>query len=132
MADLWLDWDDDWVLGANNDLVIADGDDEVRQRLQRRLFTAVKDYIWHQEYGAGLPQKIGDPWTPAQISAIVTSQVNMEASVAISPPVQISVGHADNQLPTVLGTPGEIVIGIFYHDAVTGDAVSFQIAVPTT
>jgi len=59
MADLWLEWGDDFQVDATGDLLIADGDDEVRQRLERRLFTAVQGYVWHPDYGAGLPQKIG-------------------------------------------------------------------------
>lgn len=119
MADVWCEWDEDFQINARGDLLLATGDEETRQRLERRLFTAVNDYIWHPEYGAGLPQKIGDPWTVPEIKAIVTSQINMEATVAPSPPVQISVGEI---------LIGEIVIGIFYHDAVTGEAINFTIS----
>jgi hypothetical protein len=119
MADLFLEWNEDFIVDNTGDLLVVDGDVATRQRLERRLFTAVHDYIWHPEYGAGLPQKIGDPWTASEIEAIVTSQINLEASVAPSPPVQISVGEI---------VPGEVVIGVFYHDALTGLDVSFTIS----
>src|SRR5674476_385449 len=97
MADLSLEWNDDFVPDATGDLLIVDGDDEVRQRLERRLFTAVKGYIWHPSYGAGLPQKIGSVLSASEIRSIVASQLAMEASVAPNPPAQLSVSASPNQ-----------------------------------
>ncbi len=95
-----------------------DGDDEARQRLMRRLCTAVKGYIWHPEYGAGLPQKIGDPWQPTQIESICREQVNQESSVALNPPPIVGVAEV---------IPGMISIDIRYWSAQTGAAVQFNI-----
>jgi phage baseplate assembly protein W len=120
MADLWLEWTEDFQADATGDLLIADGDDEVRQRLERRLFTAVKGYVFHPEYGAGLPQKIGSVLSVSDINSIVVSQLALEASVATNPPAQITVSASPNE-------PGSIGIAIKYSDAVTGDTVSFTI-----
>jgi hypothetical protein len=86
----------------------------------RRLCTAVQGYIWHPEYGAGLPQKIGDPWQPTQIEAICREQANMEASVAPDPPPIVNVTEV---------IPGMVSIDIQYISAKTGAAVQFNITV---
>ena len=120
MADLSLEWHDDFAVDATGDLLVVDGDDEVRQRLERRLFTAVQGYVWHPEYGAGLPQKIGSTLSVNEIRSVVASQLAMEASVAPNPPAQLSVQASPNQ-------PDLISIGIQYWDAKTGRSVSFTI-----
>lgn len=118
MADVSLEWHDDFQPDSTGDLYVVDGDDEVRQRLERRLFTAVQGYVWHADYGAGLPQKIGSVLSVSEIKSIVASQLALEASVAPSPPAQLTVSEA----------PGGIVtIGILYFDAKTGTSVSFAI-----
>jgi plasmid stabilization system protein ParE len=120
MADLSLEWTDDFEADATGDLLVVDGDVEVRQRLERRLFTAVRGYVWHPEYGAGLPQKIGSVLSVAQIKSIVSSQLALEASVATNPPAQLTVTADPNDL-------GNVGIAIKYWDAVTGETVSFTI-----
>jgi phage baseplate assembly protein W len=120
MTDFWLDWQDDFHVDSRGGLLFVDGDDEVRQRLMRRLCTAVFGYIWHREYGAGLPQKIGDPWQPSEIEAICRSQVNMEASVAVYPPARVGVAEV---------IPGMVSIDIQYVSAQTGLAVQFNVTV---
>lgn len=118
MADVSLEWNDDFVPDSTGDLFVVDGDDEVRQRLERRLFTAVQGYVWHPSYGAGLPQKIGDTYSVPEIKAICAAQLALEASVAPFPPAQL----------TVTQQPGGLVfIEIKYWDAKTGVSVSFQI-----
>lgn len=120
MADLCLEWTNDFIVDATGDLLVVDGDDEVRQRLERRLFTAVQGYVWHPEYGAGLPQKIGSVLSVSQINSIVSSQLALEASVAPNPPAQLTVSADPNQ-------PGNVAISIKYWDAKTGVTVSFTI-----
>ena len=120
MADVSLEWTDDFQPDSTGDLQVVDGDDEVRQRLERRLFTAVQGYVWHPNYGAGLPQKIGSVLSVSQINSIVSSQLALEASVAPSPPAQLTVSASPND-------PSLITIGILYWDAKTGVSVSFTI-----
>jgi hypothetical protein len=122
MAEVSLEWTDDFVLSANLDLLVVDGDVEVRQRLERRLFTAVQGYVWHPEYGAGLPQKIGTTLSVNDIKAVVAAQLALETSVAPNPPAQLTVQASPNQ-------PDNIGIAIKYWDALTGVTVSFQITV---
>ena len=120
MPDIWCEWHTDFQADSTGDLLTVDGDDEVRQRLERRLFTAVQGYVRHPEYGAGLPQKIGDPWQVYDIKAICAAQLALEAAVAPFPPAQLNVAASPNQ-------PGSVGIGIHYWDAATGVAVSFTI-----
>ena len=120
MADVSLEWHDDFVPDSTGDLLVVDGDDEVRQRLERRLFTAVQGYVWHPDYGAGLPQKIGSVLSVADIKSVCAAQLALEASVAPNPPAQLTVSASPNEL-------GLITIGIQYWDAVTGVSVSFTI-----
>jgi hypothetical protein len=120
MADFYLEWDGDFVLDATGDLLVIDGDDEVRQRIERRLFTAVNGYVWHPQYGAGLPQKIGSLLSVTDIQSIVSQQLGLEQSVAPSPPAIITVTKVSN-------TTDNISIGIQYWDALTGVSVSFTI-----
>jgi phage baseplate assembly protein W len=118
VTDVSLEWGADFQPDSTGDLQTVDGDDEVRQRLERRLFTAVHGYVWHPDYGAGLPQKIGTVLTVSQIRAVCASQLALEESVAVSPPAQL----------TVTAQPGGVVvIDILYWDAKTGVAVSFSI-----
>lgn len=118
MTDISLEWNSDFQPDATGDLLVVDGDDEVRQRLERRLFTAVNGYVWHPEYGAGLPQKIGSVLSVARIRSICASQLALEASVAPSPPAHL----------TVTQQPGGLVgISILYWDAKTGATVGFTI-----
>ncbi len=120
MSDLWLEWHGDFIASSSGGLVLAQGDDYARQRLQRRLNTAVFGYVWHKEYGAGLPQKIGDPHSPSEIQAIVASQVGLEAAVAPSPPPITRVTEV---------IPGMVSIDISYTEAQTGLAVLFNITI---
>ena len=120
MADLSLEWQGDFEVDATGDLLVVDSDTETRQRLERRLFTALRGYIWHPNYGAGLPQKIGSTLSVSQIESIVASQLALEASVATNPPATLTVSSSPNQ-------PDAIMIGIQYFDSLTGTAVSFNI-----
>lgn len=122
MADLSLEWHDDLGVDISGDLLVIDGDVEVRQRLQRRLFTAERGYVWHPEYGAGLPQKIGSVLTEYQIKSICTSQLALEESVAVSPPAQMKVTADKNNASIV-------TISIQYWNAKTGNSVSFSITI---
>lgn len=121
MADLALEWNDDFQIDSTGDLRVIDGDDEVRQRLERRLFTAVHGYVWHPEFGAGLPQKIGSVLSVSDIRSVVTAQLALEATVAPNPPAQLTIQADPNQASLV-------TIGIQYWDAVTGVSVSFTIS----
>lgn len=122
MADLYVEWNDDLQLSASGDLLLADQDDLARQRIIRRLLTPLRGYIYHQEYGAGLPRKIGESPSATRILAIVRSQMMMESVVSITDPIQVSVETSTNN-------PSLYVVGITYKSKSSGQTISFSIMV---
>lgn len=118
MPDLSLEWQGDFVVSATGGLALAYGDDFARQRIERRLFTAVKGYIWDLTYGAGLPQKIGSPASLSELRALVRSQIAHESSVAATPMAQVTVATDP------AGDLGLYYIRIKYVSAATGEPVT--------
>ena len=116
MADAWLEWDDDFVVCACGGLLLAHGDDLARQRIIRRLCTAVQGYVWHLDYGAGLPQRIGSPGVASTIQAVVRAQIALEAAVAPTPAPTVSVVEDANNL-------GAFIVSIGYTSAANGEPV---------
>jgi hypothetical protein len=102
MADVSLEWNGDFQASATGDLALADGDDLSRQQIIRRLMTAINGYVFHLDYGAGLPQKIGSPARQREIESVIRSQIALEASVDASKPVQIKVTEDQNQFHRLL------------------------------
>lgn len=119
MPDLWLEWNGDFVVSPTGGLALATGPDFARQRIIRRLLTAMRGYVWHPEYGAGLPQKVGAPVSLPGLKALVRSQIALESSVAPTPQPQIDVAvNADS--------PGLYTITIQYTDAASGEPVTLS------
>ena len=95
------------------DLAIAGAAERSKQRVLRRLLTNPGDYIWHPEYGAGLPRRIGDPLNVPELKALVVSQMFLEKGVARSPRPTVDVSEIGD------GT-GRYVITVSYTDFETG------------
>jgi hypothetical protein len=93
-SDLDLTWGGDLGLSAQGDLALASGSRLSTERVLRRLLTNPGDYIWQTSYGAGLARFVGRPAQPAQIAALIQSQLRAEASVARTPPPSVSVSEA--------------------------------------
>lgn len=117
MPDLWLGFQKDLQFSPIGDLRLADGDDLARQRIIRRLLTPVRGYMWHLGYGAGLPQKIGNPTTQPIIQSLIQANIALESSVAKYPVPVIRVTVSPN---------GEVDIEIQYTDANTNQQVTLQ------
>lgn len=118
MPDLAHEFGNDLQISANGDLATADSVTLSQQRVIRRLLTNAQDYIWQPDYGAGLPQKVGDPFDVSTIKAIVTGQMYLEASVARDPIpvidvqsfpngmfVKINYTEQDSGFPAILNFP---------------------------
>lgn len=110
MPDIANLWGSDLALTPSGDLALSDGDDLTRERLIRRLMTAVRGYIWHVTYGAGVPQRIGDTLDANVITGVVSAQVRKEATVATQPAPVITV------MPILNG----VNVTIKYMSAITG------------
>lgn len=117
MADLFTWWQQDLVILANGDLLVADGTIEGEQRIVRRLLTTAGKYIWHLEYGAGLPQYVGQPALADAVAALITSQLMLEDAVSQSPLPVVSV----RTTPT-----GYMIADIKYVDNETGKPVTLN------
>ncbi len=97
MADIFHWWGNDLTFGATGDLLPVDGTVRGEQRVVRRLLTnpaangVSGDYLWHQDYGCGLPRFVGQPADVPAISALIRSQILMEAAVAPDPAPVITV-----------------------------------------
>jgi phage baseplate assembly protein W len=115
MADLFVWWGRDLTILPSGDLLIADGTVEGEQRVLRRLLTSPGAYIWHPEYGAGLPAYVGQPANPSAMQALILANMLMEAAVASSPLPVVQVTAAP---------PGYLTADIKYVDATTGVTVA--------
>lgn len=114
MADLFGWFGEDLTILPNGDLLSVDGSIEGEQRVMRRLLTNPGDYVWHKEYGAGLPGYVGQAVEPTSINALTVSQMLLEDAVSRSP------------LPVVntTGITNGISTDIKYTDADTGKPVT--------
>lgn len=108
MTDLAHYIGDDLSLSATGDLGLVDGTTEGEQRLLRRLLTnaserdatgnviSVGDYIWHTDYGAGVPKEVGKTLDARRIRALIRAQMFKEAIVAHNPDPVIIVAPITN------------------------------------
>jgi hypothetical protein len=109
MNDLAQFFGNDLSISPTGDLAPVSGITRGQQRILRRLLTnpatvaqdgttTQADYIWHPEYGAGLPQWIGRTVDIQKITAIIRGQILLEDSVAKKPAPMITVTPIANGL----------------------------------
>lgn len=114
MQDVYLYFGDDLNVSSTGDLLLADGTTTGEQRVYRRLLTnpelvnsngqttAAGDYVFHPDYGAGLPRKVGQPADIPGTQSLIKTQISKEAAVATSPAPQITVALDQNLMSTVV------------------------------
>ncbi len=119
MKDLYHYVGNDLAASATGDLQTVDGAIKGQQRILRRLLTNPKSYIWHPEYGAGLPSYIGALIDLPKIRALIRGQMLLEAAVAKTPEPVI-----DLQV-----IPEGLSAQIQYVDAVTKQAQTLSFSV---
>lgn len=110
----------DLSASSTGDLLTASGTTRGEQRVLRRLLTNPGSYIFHPDYGAGLPRLIGTDADAVKITALVKSQMMAEAVVAPTPPPQVTV--------TVLPT-GSLTIYAQWTDAVSGSPATLNFTI---
>ena len=93
----------DLALSATGDLLPADGIEESKQRILRRLLTNPGDYLWHPDYGAGLPSYIGRPLDAAALSSLIKSQMYAEGGVSQDPEPLIALQPIPNGISVRIG-----------------------------
>lgn len=111
MPDVAHTFGSDLTLGPGGDIATSDGSQLGQERVLRRLLTNPSDYIWHLEYGAGLPSFIGQPTNKPRIAAITRAQMFLESVVARNPAPLITVDARST---------GVVTETIVYADAPTG------------
>lgn len=116
MADLNHFWGGDLSLSPTGDLGVVDGALMGEQRIIRRLCTngqdaigqKVGEYLFHPDYGAGIPRYVGQPDPSARVEGVCREQMLNETAVVQSPPPSVDV--AISQL-------GTLTMTIAYTDA---------------
>ena len=121
MYDLSLDWEADLVVASGGDLDLSVGSDTISQRVFRRLLTNPGDYIWNLDYGGGLAQFVGLPCSPADIEAVVRTQLALESALPPTPAPQVSAAIVDAANGYVLAT-------ITYADPATNSSIQLNVA----
>jgi hypothetical protein len=110
----------DLQLSATGDLLAVDSILESNQRILRRLLTNAGDYIWQLNYGAGLPKRIGSTTDEKEMTALITSQMQLEQSVVQNPPPQVTLDD--------LGDGFEIDIAYVEQDSQAPVTLSFDVS----
>lgn len=115
MADIFQWWRQDFAILPTGDLLVAEDTIEGEQRVVRRFLTSPGRYIWHLEYGAGLPQYVGQPALADAVASLMFGQMTLEDVVSQSPSPTIRV---------TANATGYMVADVKYVDAHTGKPVS--------
>ncbi len=107
---------EDLSVSATGDIALIDGIDLSNQRIVRRLMTILGGYCWHNDYGASVPERIGEPFDLSLVTSVIRGQIFLEESVSRNPEPTISVQ------PILNG----VFVQISYIDAFTGEQASLQ------
>lgn len=111
MNDLKLDFGDDLQISNTGDLQAVDGLTFSEQRVVQRLLTnpaidgLLGDYLWHQQYGAGLPREVGAVLTSddeQRLKSLILSQLFEESTVARTPEPTLSFSFDQNNFICML------------------------------
>lgn len=116
MADLDAFWGGDLSVDATGDLALVDDLALTNQRVLRRLLTNPGDYLWHPDFGVGLPGFIGQAVPPSVPIGAAAAQIAQEETVARSPAPEFDV-----QLGIDL-----ISMSVKYYAATTGAPVLLE------
>jgi hypothetical protein len=84
----------DILTSPSGDLGIVSLEKRSQQRVVQRLMTNPGNYIWHTEYGAGLPAFVGEALSLNnydQIKSLILSNMFLEDSVSQNPPPVIFI-----------------------------------------
>ena len=93
MIALACDWQSDLSVGPTGDIAVLPVETEVQQRIVRRLLTSPGGYIWHIDYGAGLGNYVGQPYSKTLIEGTVLNQLQNEVLVETSPSPSVRISQ---------------------------------------
>jgi hypothetical protein len=120
LCDLYQYVGDDLMPANTGDLQPAGGVLRGQQRVLRRLLTNPGDYIFHPDYGAGLPKWVGQPLDIAKMTALIRGQILLEDAVSKTPAPVIAV------TPVPVSGGGGVFVRIQYTDAASGQPATLQ------
>ncbi len=92
--DCFHEWGNDLILSSSGDLQPVNGSAKGEQRVLRRLLTAIGGYLWHTDYGAGVPAYVGQPISQdlfEKIKSTIKSQIFLEEAVSQNPQPNIFI-----------------------------------------
>jgi hypothetical protein len=110
--DIYQYFGNDIVMAANGDLQTIDGIEKGKQRILRRLMTIPGSYIFHVNYGAGLPLYVGEALTQdvyQKILGVILTQLQLEQAVSKETPPVVKLQ----------AIPDGLIVDISYTDAGT-------------
>ncbi len=81
----------DLSLDATGDLQAVSHLERSQQRILRRLLSNPGDYLFHLDYGAGLPKQVGERLEINKTQAFIQHQLSQEASIAPQPAPEVKV-----------------------------------------
>jgi hypothetical protein len=102
MPDLDHTFGGDLSISASGDLLTADSLALSQERVLRRLLTNLGDYLWQPGYGGGLPAKVGQTEDVPGITALIRSQMTLEATVLQNPMPQVNVTTIPNGIAATI------------------------------
>src|ERR1700722_19689144 len=88
------DWGSDLSVGPTGDINVTSVQENVQQRVVRRLLTNPGAYIWHTDYGAGLGGYVGRPYSPGNIVGAILNQLQLEPLVAATPAPTVQINQS--------------------------------------
>lgn len=118
MTDLYHFMGGDLSLNAGGDLLVVSGQNEVTQRILRRLLTNAGDYIWQLGFGADLPQQVGKVTDLTSVQSAIRSQIFADPGVAKFPEPVVTLTSQNN---------GTYIANITYTDAASGQSVPLSV-----
>lgn len=107
----------DLDLDSSGGLAVVSGAEQTRQAILRRLLTNAGDYIWHLDYGAGIPARIGQPYRAQAIREAILAQMREEEAVDQSTPPTVTITE---------NGAGTYLCAITYVDATAGTVQGLQ------
>jgi hypothetical protein len=121
MYDIFHEWGTDLLADSSGDLALSTGSDTASQRVFRRLLTNPGDYLWNLDYGGGLGQFVGSPANPADIQAIIRTQLALETAIPATPAPQITASVVD-------AANGYVAATIIYTDPSSAAPVRLNVS----
>jgi len=104
-----VSWGNDLRVGPTGDILAIPREDELDQRLIRRLLTNSGDYYWSVDYGGGLGAYVGRPASPEVLQDVILGQLRLETSIQQDPQPGVVIAAAS---PANLNT---VSVSIIYQ-----------------